>query len=319
MPDVEILEATIPMNAGGMRFDAALAQAFPQFSRSKLTAWLKDGKVEVDGRPPRPRDAARGGERVRLHAEVETVTVDAPEDIALDVLIEDPDFYVLNKPAGLVVHPGAGNRSGTLVNALLHKDPALAALPRAGVVHRLDKDTSGAMVVARTQEAHHALVKALAKRQISREYLALVMGRVIAGGSIDAPIGRHPTDRLRQAVVDSGKPALSHYRVVERFPAHTLLRVALETGRTHQIRVHLSHLRWPIVGDPLYGGNLRLPVGASEALKTALREFRRQALHAETLAFAHPRTGAEVRATAPVPQDFIDLLDVLRHSAEGAG
>lgn len=312
MSDTEILEGCIPMNMGGMRCDAALAQTFPQFSRSKLSAWLKDGKVLIEGRVARPREAMRGGERVRLSAEVEIQTIDAPEDIALDLLIEDPDFYIINKPAGLVVHPGAGNRTGTLVNALLHRDPALSALPRAGVVHRLDKDTSGALVVARTLEAHHALVKSLALRDISREYLALVFGRVIAGGTIDAPIGRHPTDRLRMAVVENGKPAVSHYRVVERFAAHTLLRVALETGRTHQIRVHLSHLRWPIVGDPLYGGGFRLPAGASEALREVLRGFKRQALHAETLAFAHPRTGEEVRATAPVPEDFKAMLEALR-------
>ena len=312
MSDTEILEGCIPMNMGGMRCDAALAQTFPQFSRSKLSAWLKDGKVLIEGRVARPREAMRGGERVRLSAEVEIQTIDAPEDIALDLLIEDPDFYIINKPAGLVVHPGAGNRTGTLVNALLHRDPALSALPRAGIVHRLDKDTSGALVVARTLEAHHALVKALALRDISREYLALVFGRVIAGGTIDAPIGRHPTDRLRMAVVENGKPAVSHYRVVERFAAHTLLRVALETGRTHQIRLHLAHLRWPIVGDPLYGGGFRLPAGASEALREVLRGFKRQALHGETLAFAHPRTGEEVRATAPVPEDFKAMLEALR-------
>ena len=312
MSDTEILDGIIPMYMGGMRCDAALAQTFPQFSRSKLSAWLKDGKVLIEGRVARPRDAMRGGESVSLSAQVEIQTIDAPENIALDVLIEDPDFYIINKPAGLVVHPGAGNRTGTLVNALLHRDPALTALPRAGIVHRLDKDTSGALVVARTLEAHHTLVKSLALRDVSREYLALVFGRVIAGGTIDAPVGRHPTDRLRMAVVENGKPAVSHYRVVERFAAHTLLRVALETGRTHQIRVHLSHLRWPIVGDPLYGGGFRLPAGASEPLREVLRAFKRQALHAETLAFAHPRTGEEVRATAPVPEDFKAMLEALR-------
>lgn len=308
----QTLEACIPMSAAGLRMDAALAQTFPQYSRARLTQWLKDGLIAVDERAPRPRDPARGGERVRLQAQVQVTASDAPEDIALEMLAEDPAFFVVAKPAGLVVHPGAGNRSGTLVNALLHRDPALAALPRAGVVHRLDKDTSGALVVARTLAAHHALVKALARRQVTREYLALVQGRVIAGGSIDAPIGRHPGDRLRMAVVENGKPARSHYRVVERFPAHTLLRVALETGRTHQIRVHLAHLRWPIVGDPLYGGGLRLPAGASESLQAALRGFRRQALHAETLVFAHPVDGSEVRATAPLPADFRALLDALR-------
>jgi len=312
MSDSEILQGHIPMSAAGMRCDAALAQAFPQYSRSKLSAWLKDGKILIEGETARGRAPVRGGEAVRLVAEVETLTIDAPEDIALQVLIDDPDFLVINKPAGLVVHPGAGNRTGTLVNALLHRDPSLSALPRAGVVHRLDKETSGALVVARNIETHHALVKALAKHQITREYLALVFGRVIAGGTIDAPIGRHPTDRLRMAVVENGKPAVSHYRVVERFAAHTLLRVALETGRTHQIRVHLASLRWTIVGDPLYGGGLRLPAGASDVLKDALRVFRRQALHAETLVFSHPRSGSEVRASAPLPDDFRVLLDTVR-------
>ncbi len=313
MADNQTLEGSIPMSAGGMRCDAALAQTFPQFSRSRLSAWIKEGKILVDGVVARPRAPVRGGERVSLSVEAEIQTIDAPEAIDIDVVVEDPDFYVINKPAGLVVHPGAGNRAGTLVNALLHRDPALSALPRAGIVHRLDKDTSGVMVVARTPEAHHALVKALAQRAVSREYLALVFGRVIAGATIDAPIGRHPTDRLRQAVVENGKPAVSHYRVAERFAAHTLLRVALETGRTHQIRVHLAHLRWPIVGDPLYGGGFRLPAGASEPLREVLRAFKRQALHAETLVFAHPRHGDEVRASAPLPQDFRALLEALRN------
>jgi 23S rRNA pseudouridine1911/1915/1917 synthase len=237
---------------------------------------------------------------------------DAPEAIDLNLLAEDPEFFVVNKPAGLVVHPGAGNRTGTLVNALLHRDPSLAGLPRAGVIHRLDKDTSGALVAARTLTAHHTLTKAMAAREIRREYLTLVFGKVISGGTIDAPIGRHPTDRIRMAVIEDGKPAVSHYRVVERFGAHTLLRVALETGRTHQIRVHMAHLRWSIVGDPLYGGSLRLPAGASETLKDALRGFKRQALHAETLVFAHPVTGEEVRNSAPLPDDMRQLLQVLR-------
>ena len=314
-PMSEILDAQIAFACAGLRFDAALAQTFPQYSRSKLSSWIKDGRVLIDGRVAKPRDGVSGGERVRVETIAEPVLTDVGEDIALEILLEDPDFLVINKPAGLVVHPGAGNRSGTLVNALLHREPALAAVPRAGVVHRLDKDTSGVMVVARTSEAHNALVKALAARDVRREYLALVFGKVIAGGTIDQPIGRHPTDRLRMAIVENGRPSVSHYRVVEKFPAHTLLRVSLETGRTHQIRVHLAHQRWGIVGDQVYGGGLRLPAGAGPELRTALGAFRRQALHAQSLSFAHPRTGAQVTVEAPVASDFEGLLKVLRGDA----
>jgi 23S rRNA pseudouridine1911/1915/1917 synthase len=314
-----ILNAVLPRDVAGLRFDAALAQAFPQYSRSRLSAWIQEGRALLDGRVARPRDRVSGGEAVRIEVEIAASVADVPEAIPLHVLHEDPDCYVLAKPAGLVVHPGAGNRTGTLVNALLHRDPALAKLPRAGVVHRLDKETSGVMVVARTPEAHHALVKSLAQRAIRREYLALVTGQVISGGTIDAPIARHPTDRLKMAVVEDGKPAVSHYRVVERFPAHTLLRVSLETGRTHQIRVHMAHLRMPIVGDPLYAGAFRPLKGASPELTAALRGFRRQALHAETIAFVHPRSGAEVRVSAPPPEDFQALLAALRADAKARG
>ncbi len=308
----ETLIGTIPPTAAGQRFDAALASTFPQFSRSRLAAWIKDGAALLGGKIARPRDIVRGGESVRLMVTIETVSNDAPEAIPLSILIDDPAFLVIDKPPGLVVHPGAGNRTGTLVNALLHYDATLAALPRAGVVHRLDKDTSGVMVVARTLGAHQKLVKALSLRKVRREYLALVSGHVISGGTVDAPIGRHPTDRLKMAVLEGGRSAVSHYRVVERFAAHTLLRVQLETGRTHQIRVHMAHLRKGIVGDPLYGGALKLPPGASASATAALRGFRRQALHAETLAFSHPVNAAPVSANAPPPADFAALLQALR-------
>jgi 23S rRNA pseudouridine1911/1915/1917 synthase len=238
-----------------------------------------------------------------------------PQDIPLDIRYQDDQLLVINKPAGLVVHPAAGNPDGTLQNALLHYDPALASLPRAGIVHRLDKDTSGLMVVARSLAAHKSLVEQLQARSVHREYLALVQGQVTAGGSVDAPVGRHPRDRLRMAVVPSGKPALTHYRVLERFPAHTLLLVRLETGRTHQIRVHMASIHHPLVGDPLYGGRARVPRGASDGLRDALSDFRRQALHARRLELRHPATGEAVAWEAEMPADFAGLLDALREAA----
>lgn len=315
-PDsIDSRTAQVPDSAAGRRFDAVLAELFPEFSRSRLAAWIKSGDARLDGDLARPRDPVRGGETVTLTAVLDTRTEDAPEDIALDLLYEDPDVFVLNKPAGLVVHPGAGNRAGTLVNALLHRDPALAALPRAGIVHRLDKDTSGVMVVARTLPAHTALVAQLSAREVHRQYLAIVVGALVSGGTANAAIDRHPRDRLRMAVRDDGREAITHYRLHERYRAHTALECRLETGRTHQIRVHMAHLKHPIVGDPLYGGPLRLPKGASEALTTALREFKRQALHAQTLEFKHPLSGEPVRCSAPVPEDMQTLMRLLREDA----
>ncbi len=308
-------QATVPDSAAGRRFDAVLAELFPEFSRSRLSGWIKSGDVLLDGAPARPRDAVRGGETVSLNAVLDTEVRAEPEDIPLDVLYEDAHVFVLDKPAGLVVHPGAGNPTGTLVNALLHRDPALAALPRAGIVHRLDKDTSGVMVVARTLQAQTALVEQLAARDVHRQYLAVVVGALVSGGTADAPIDRHPRDRLKMAVREDGKDAVTHYRLRERFRAHTALECRLETGRTHQIRVHMAHLKHPIVGDPLYGGPLRLPKGATDALAAALRGFRRQALHAETLEFVHPATGEPVRVSAPVPADLLQLLAALREDS----
>ena len=304
--------ATIPATAAGRRLDAVLAELFPEFSRSRLSAWIKSGHVTVDGAPPRGRDAVRGGETVALDAFEEVQTRAEPEDIALDVLHEDAHVFVIDKPAGLVVHPGAGNPAGTLVNALLHCDPALDKLPRAGIVHRLDKDTSGVMVVARTLPAHTALVAQLSARQVHRQYLAIVVGALVSGGTANAAIERHPRDRLRMAVREDGKEAVTHYRLRERFRAHTALECRLETGRTHQIRVHMAHLKTPIIGDPLYGGPLKLPKGASEDLIATLRGFKRQALHAEVLEFAHPVSGEPVRCEAPLPPDMQQLLRHLR-------
>jgi pseudouridine synthase, RluA family len=311
-----IRTATVPLSAAGRRFDAVLAELFPEFSRSRLAAWIRSGDALLDGRPARPRDPVRGGEAVRLNVALEDRGEAVPQDIPLSVLYEDEAVLVIDKPAGMVVHPGAGVSEGTLVNALLHRDPSVAALPRAGVVHRLDKDTSGVMVVARTLQAQTALVEQLSSRQVHRQYLAIVVGAMVAGGTVDAPIDRHPRDRLRMAVREDGREAVTHYRLRERFRAHTALECRLETGRTHQIRVHMAHIRFPIVGDPLYGGPLKLPRGASEELVEALRGFRRQALHAETLEFAHPLSGEPVRCTAPVPEDMRRLMVLLREDAE---
>nr|WP_123769698.1 23S rRNA pseudouridine(1911/1915/1917) synthase RluD [Vulcaniibacterium tengchongense] len=314
----EPLHAVVPERYAGRRFDAVLAELFPDYSRSRLAAWIKSGDARLDGREARPRDPVRGGETVTLNAVQEVRTHSEPEDIALEVLYEDEHVFVIDKPAGLVVHPGAGNPAGTLVNALLHRDPALNTLPRAGIVHRLDKDTSGVMVVARTLQAHTALVEQLSARRVHRQYLAVVVGALVSGGTADAPIDRHPRDRLRMAVRDDGREAVTHFRLRERFRAHTLLECRLETGRTHQIRVHMAHLKHPIVGDPLYGGSLKLPRGATEELVAALRGFKRQALHAEVLEFAHPVTGAPVRCSAPMPADLRALVQALRGDAAAA-
>jgi 23S rRNA pseudouridine1911/1915/1917 synthase len=311
---VQILTARIPPESAGRRFDQALAELFPDYSRSRLTQWIKSGDVLLDGAIVAPRQLVNGGEDVVVRAQSTQEVPMAPESIALDIRYEDDDVLVINKPVGLVVHPGAGQPDGTLQNALLHFDPRLAEIPRAGIVHRLDKDTSGVMVVARTLTAHAALVEQLQARDVHRQYVAVVYGAMIAGGSVDAPIGRHPRDRIRQAVVDepAGKRAVTHYRVRERFRAHTLIECRLETGRTHQIRVHMAHVRHPLIGDSLYGGGLRLPKSATPQLAEAMREFKRQALHAEKLEFAQPRTKATVSVTAELPDDMQRLIAALR-------
>jgi 23S rRNA pseudouridine1911/1915/1917 synthase len=309
------LSARVPQTDAGRRFDQVLADLFPEFSRSRLQQWVKAGEVLLDGRAVAARYKVIGGETVQIGAELRADNEVGAEDIPLDIRFEDEHLLILNKPAGLVVHPAAGNPQGTLQNALLHYDASLASLPRAGIVHRLDKDTSGLMVVARTLAAHKSLVEQLQARSVHREYLALVQGEVTAGGSIDAPIGRHPRDRLRMAVVTSGKPAVTHYRVVERFPAHTLLSVRLETGRTHQIRVHMAYIHHPLVGDPLYGGRPRLPRAASERLRAALTGFRRQALHARRLELRHPSSGQLLGWEADIPSDFARLLTLLREES----
>lgn len=306
--------AEVPEDAAGRRFDQTVAQMFPQYSRSRLADWIKRGAVRLDGATAAPRQLVRGGEQVSIEAELEAETAAQPEAMDLDIRHQDADLLVLVKPAGLVVHPGAGNADGTLLNALLHHDPMLAELPRAGIVHRLDKDTSGLMVVARSLAAHTALVAMLSRHEVQRQYEAVVKGSLIAGDTVDEPLGRHANDRLRQAVRDKerGKHAVTHYRVRERYRAHTLVQCNLETGRTHQIRVHMAHIGHALVGDPLYGGGLKLPRGASAPLIEILRGFRRQALHAERLAFTHPVTGDELSFEAERPADMQALIAVLQ-------
>ncbi len=310
------LEAQIPPGMAGQRLDQALAALFPDYSRSRLQGWIRAGQVTVDGRKLRPRDKVDGGEQVRLAATLEDESRDAPEAIALNIIYEDEEILVLDKPAGLVVHPGAGNPAGTLVNALLHHRPDLRVLPRAGIVHRLDKDTSGVMVVAGTPTAHAALVRQLEERSVKREYEAVCVGVMTGGGTVNAPIGRHPVDRVRMAVREGGREAVTHYRVLERFRGHTHVRCRLETGRTHQIRVHMAHVRYPLVGDPVYGGRLVMPPGATPALAEALRGFRRQALHAARLELVHPGHGESVHFEAPLAADLAALLAVLQADAK---
>ena len=302
---------TVPFESAGQRLDQVLAGLLAEYSRTRIKEWIDAGQVLVNGVQLRPKDRVLGGERVEVSASVEPVTEVEAQAIDLDVVHADRQVLVINKPAGLVVHPGAGNSAGTLQNALLHFDPKLASIPRSGIVHRIDKDTSGLLVIARTLEAHTALVKAIEAHDVKREYEAVVLGVMTGGGTIDAPIGRHPTERVRMAVREPGRDAITHYRVIKRFRGHTHLRLTLETGRTHQIRVHLAHIHYPIVGDQVYGGRLLLPKGASPALIDALRRFRRQALHAARLAFVHPKTGKVVECEAPLPPDMRSLLATL--------
>jgi 23S rRNA pseudouridine1911/1915/1917 synthase len=307
----------LPPSAAGMRLDQALAAALPQYSRARLQRWIRAGAVRAHGQPVRARDRVQGGEQLIVEAEFAADTTVRPEALPLDILYQDAALLVLNKPPGLVVHPGAGNREHTLQNALLAHDPLLARVPRAGLVHRLDKDTSGVLMVARTPEVHTRLVAALAARSVGREYLALCLGAPTGGGRIDQPIGRHRSTRTRMAVRADGREAVTHFRIEQRFRAHTLLRVQLETGRTHQIRVHLAHIGFPIVGDPVYGGRKRLPAGGALALNSALQGFGRQALHAQRLHLKHPVSGRQKSFEAPIPADLESLLRLLRADAHG--
>ena len=305
----------LPDELQGLRLDQALARALPQYSRARLQGWIEAGAIQVDGRRPRAKDKVVGGERVQIEARLEVDAEVAPEAMPLEIVFKDRSLFVINKPPGMVVHPGAGNARHTLQNALLALDPKLAVVPRAGLVHRLDKDTSGLLVVARTPEVHTALVAALAEREIERHYIALCSGVLTGGGTIDEPIGRHRSQRIKMAVRSDGRPSVTHYRLMKRFRAHTLLHVQLESGRTHQIRVHLAHIGYPVVGDPVYGGRRRFPAGASPALVAELEGFKRQALHAARLKLAHPVTGEEVEWEAPLPADMAHLVAVLEADA----
>jgi len=310
------LSAPIPSELAGQRLDQALAALFADITRSRLQQWIEDGRVLLNGRVPRKRDKVKEGDAVEILAPPPTEGGWKAQAIPLEIVHEDGDILVINKPPGLVVHPGAGNPEGTLLNALLNHAPALAALPRAGIVHRLDKDTSGLMVVAKTERARQHLIEQLQEHSVEREYLTIVNGVMVAGGTIDAPIGRHRTQRTRMAVSDRGKPAVSHYRAMKKYRAHTLVQVKLESGRTHQIRVHMAHLHYPVVGDPVYGGRLKIPAGASERLKNELRNFKRQALHALKLSLIHPETGKRVQWATSVPEDMSKLMEALAQDAK---
>lgn len=302
----EPLQLTVPDSCGGRRLDQALAEMLPQHSRNRLQGWIRDGSVEIDGEVVNePKRKVLGGERLLVALPDDAVVAEQAEDIPLDIIYEDEALLVINKPAGLVVHPGSGNWSGTLMNAVLHHVPGIEQIPRAGIVHRLDKDTSGLMVVAKTLEAQTDLIRQLQARSVKRVYLALANGVMKKDGGVDSPIGRHPTQRIKMAVVPEsrgGKPALTWFRILENFPHCTFIECTLETGRTHQIRVHLASINHPLVGDPVYGKK-----------HPQLPAFPRQALHATRLGLVHPVSGLKMQWEVPMPQDMRDLLDALRY------
>lgn len=313
------LESLVPESLDGQRLDQVAAQLFSDYSRSQLQQWIKSAELTVDGASARPRDKVSGGATLRLQAEIVAVARWQAQPLDLDIVHEDDSILVLDKPAGLVVHPAAGHADGTLLNALIHHCPALEALPRAGIVHRLDKETSGLMVVAKTLQAQNSLVKQLQRRTVSRHYQALVYGALTGGGTVNAPIGRHPRQRKKMAVVQQqGKEAITHYRLLQRFNHFSHIRCQLETGRTHQIRVHMAHIHHPLIGDPLYAGRLRLPAGASEALQLGLRAFRRQALHASELRLLHPQQQQECSWQSEPPADFMQMLSLLQQESDRA-
>jgi len=315
VPD-EKLTIIVPEELAGKRLDQTLATLYPQHSRSRLQAWIREGNVKVDDKILRQKYQVKAGETIIVHPIHVIEEISSAEDIPLDIIYEDDEIIVLNKPAGLVVHPGAGNPKHTLLNALLYHNKQLEYVPRAGIVQRLDKDTSGIMVVAKTPIVHTYLVDQLQKRLVKREYQAIVFGVMTSGGSIDAPIGRHPTQRKRMSVVRNGKPAITHYRILKKYASFTHVQIHLETGRTHQIRVHLAHIHYPIVSDGVYAGRVRLPKNSSQYLRETIQSFPRQALHASQLGLIHPVSKHEMTWAAPIANDIQSLIDTLdRESA----
>ncbi len=316
MAETEVYENVVPDEWAGQRVDQALARLFPDYSRSRLQTWLKEGLILINGESRRPKDKILGGEQVELKVVLSSENSWEAEDIPLNIVYEDEQLLVINKPAGMVVHPAAGNYNGTMLNALLHYAPELEAIPRAGIVHRLDKDTSGLLVVARTLPSQKLLVEQLQARTFLREYDAIITGSVTAGSTINQPIGRHPVNRKRMAVNSNGKAAITHYRISERYRLHTKLTVKLETGRTHQIRVHMAYINHALLGDPVYAGRFKIPAASDESFVQALKNFRRQALHARHLGLIHPATNEFIEWDISVPQDMFDLQNVLRFDFE---
>ena len=308
---MEMLQIIIPNRMIGERLDIAIAEMLPDYSRSKITSWIKSGDALIEGKTFKPKDKVNESKIVFLNRKQKQNNDWVAENIPLNIIFEDEDIIVINKEYGLVTHPGAGNWNGTLANGLLNYDPNLSKLDRAGIVHRLDKNTSGLMVIARSEKAQKALVEQLQSHTISREYSAIVYGHMISGGLIDEPIGRDPKDRIRQAILRSGKESITNYRVIDRFKSHTHVKAILETGRTHQIRVHLSYIGHPLIGDPVYGGRVRFPKKASDELKKELLNFKRQALHSKKLSLIHPGSGEKLTWRSPLPDDMLKLLDIL--------
>jgi 23S rRNA pseudouridine1911/1915/1917 synthase len=311
------LNAQVPNDCANQRLDRVAAQLFPDYSRARLQTWIKDGVLTVNSAPARPRDVVFEGDNLHVDVVLQAEREWEAQPMELDIVFEDESLLVLNKATDVVVHPAAGHRDGTLLNGLLAYCPALQEVPRAGIVHRLDKDTTGLMMVAKTLDAHAALVEQLRLREVKREYEAVAQGVLTGGGTVDAPLGRHPVNRKRRAVVEDGQEAVTHYRVIKRYRSHTHIHVQLETGRTHQIRAHLSHVNIPLVGDPLYAGRLQLPAACSPELAQSLKNFKRQALHARRLSLQHPVSGEAMCWEAPLPADFDALLAVLARDVKG--